>query len=690
MRTQAARELNVTGVMREFQVAVDIGGSFTDAVACDELGNITTAKIPTRPADLSGSFADSVAAVLAKLPCSAPPRQILYGTTLATNALLEHRLAAIALIVTAGFREILETNGVHNEDHHEPSAGPIHRHRLVPLEYVHELDERIESDGSVRRALRDEDVAKAARAIANQGIRVAAVALLHSYRNPRHEQRVRAIIEATVPDFSVVLSSDVLPEFREYERTVTTCLNAALLPLMQEHLRSIARTTPAPVLVMKSSGGLATVANTLRNPLLTTLSGPSAAVIGMTRLARHLGIGAAISLDIGGTSTDVALIEDGKYAVTTRAEVGGYPLKAPTIDLLTIGAGGGSIARLGADQRWHVGPQSAGAMPGPVCFGNGATEVTLTDAHCVLGRLPAGLLGGDVRLDRARATRALAAFGQARGLDAVGAALGILKIASHTMCGAIRRISVMRGHDPRHFALFAIGGAGPLHAAELAELLGIMTVVVPRYPGLAAAEGLLSAAIHEDCVQTYPQREGALDIGGIAAHFAALEDRVRAQIGDAAEPSDLILTRSADLRYAGMAAEFTVPIDAGPVTQKTLLTAIEAFHRRHEVFSGHAYRGTQDVELINLRVQAEQPAPALPLLAWRPNRVSITPQSVRPVYFMDAPDFVDTPVFKRDSLPADWNWRGPAVVEQIDSTILVPPGFTLHIDGCGNILIQRA
>lgn len=670
--------------MSGWRIGVDIGGSFVDALIADAEGVRATLKLPLHAAGAAASVEAVVAGLIAQLGLAADtPLVVHYGTTLATNALLEHRLPPIALIVTHGFRELLETSGVHDEDHHEPSGGePAHRHRLVELEHVHEITGRLEHDGRERTSLDPAAIDALARRLAASGPTVVAVSLLHSWRNPAHEREVRDIFARIAPASTLVLSSDVLSELREYERTVVTCLNAALLPLMRTHLAQLAAGIRAPLWLMKSSGGLSPAATALAQPLATALSGPSAAVVGSAALARALGIEAAISLDVGGTSTDVALIHHGRYAVTTAAEIDGHPVKTPALDVLSIGAGGGSIARLGADRRWHVGPASAGAMPGPVCYGQGGVQPTLTDAHCVLGRLPPALLDGALPLDVARAQAALAAFGAARGLDATQSALGVLRIATHAMCGAVRRVCVRRGHDPRAHTLFALGGAGPLHAAELAALLGIPTVIVPLRPGLAAAEGLLHAEHREDGVQTFPAREDALDAAAIDAAFAALEARVAATAG-ATDPA-WRLERSADLRYTGMSAELTVPFTAGAVTTATLAAALDGFHAQYALANGQSYRGREQVELVNLRVAAIRPAAAPPRAPWR---VTGSPQpcSNRTVHFLDEAAAIDTPVYRRDALPAGTTLVGPLVIEQPDSTTLVPPACTVEVDDWGNL-----
>ena len=676
--------------MTALSIGVDIGGTFTDVIATTATGGVFTAKLPTPPNAPAEAVMAGIAAVQAQAKTDTVT-SVAYGTTLAANAILEHRLPDIALIVTRGFRDILEINAAHDEDHHEPNASAPHRLRLVSLEHIYELSARLAHDGTERETVNPQEVVTIAHAISACGLRVVAVSLLHSYQNPAHEHQVRVIIEATVPAVRVVLSSDVLPEFREYERTVTTCLNAALLPLLQDHLNDLAQRTRVPLLVMKSSGGLGTPQNVLARPLATVLSGPSAAVVGLCALARRLNLPNAITLDVGGTSTDVAVIEHGEYTVTARSEVGGLPLKMAAIDVLCIGAGGGSIATAGNDRRWRVGPESAGAVPGPICYGQGGSQVTLTDAELLLGRVPDALLGGRLPLHIELAEQALANFGLARGLNAREAAAGLLLIATHQMCGAVRRVVARHGIELSTFALFAIGGAGPQHAVELAQLLGISVIVVPRNPGLAAARGLLHADLREDVVQSCPQSERALDYAKIAAKFSDLETRIAELLPPlAGAANDCEITRAADLRYAGMSSEFTVTVENGGITEALMARAVESFHADHVQQTGHAYRGQQEVLLENLRVSARR------RLLHHDDAIAATPQNHRPtpfshreVYHVSCEGFITTAIYQGAQLYPGAALTGPAVIEYPDSTLIVPPEFILQIDSAHNAIVRR-
>ena len=671
--------------MRVSQTAIDVGGTFTDVMTLDAAGTMTTTKLPTMPGGLDACVRAAVDAARA----AAAPDELLYSTTLALNALLAHRLPRIGLIVTAGFRDMLETARLPPADETATALAP----RLVPLELVREVSARMDAQGRVRMPLAMAEVEAIACDYRAAGIAVVAVSLLHSYRDAAHERAVATILARVAPDIRVVLSCDVLPELREYERTVAACLNACLMPLMGEHidrLQAGASTRMAPLLLMKSSGGLGSARATAQKPLATALSGPSAAVVGMAWLGRSIGYRNLITLDIGGTSTDVALVRDGRYALTTAGEVAGFPFKTPMIDVLSIGAGGGSLVSQGPDTRWHVGPASAGAEPGPVCYGRGGTQVTLTDAQLVLGRLPAALLGGSLPLDIEAARDALAQFGHSRGLDAVGSAHGLLEIASHNMCGAIRRVSVLRGYDPADYALLAMGGAGPLHAAELAALLGIATVIVPPQPGLAAAFGLLVADIEEDFVHVCGMFEGALDSARVARDCATLEQQAHAYLAaEGVAVDDRRLQRQLDMRYAGMSGQLTVALAAGAIDDDALARAIEDFHGQFRAASGHDHRGFEAVELVNLRVSAiglRDKPPLLTLAA----RSAPAARSARAVAFLGRREFVDSAVYDRTSLSRGSQLQGPAVIEQYESTIIVPPDFSAAVDDYGNVILRPA
>ena len=676
------------------KAAIDIGGTFTDVIVIDGAGAIASAKIPTEQNNLSQCFLSGVKAAIDSAGASAGrPEELLYSTTLALNALLTHELPRIGLIVNAGFRELMETARLPNPmdelaDTRQPMAN-----RLVSLEFVREIKARLDADGSVRRAVDELEVVELAHWYRKRDITIVAVSLLHSYLDPAQEREVAHIFSGIAPDIEVVLSSEVLPELREYERTLAACLNASLMPAMKDHVGQVVEESDfsgVPLLVMKSSGGLSSSRLAMKKPLTTALSGPSAAVVGMAWLGQRIGFDDLITLDIGGTSTDVALVGRGRYALTKHGEIAGFPFKTPMIDVLTIGAGGGSIASRASDERWHVGPASAGADPGPVCYVRGGTDVTVTDAQLVLGRLPDALLGGRLPLDRDAASKALDAFGKHRAFNAVQSARGILEIATHNMCGAIRRISVQRGHDPKDYALLAMGGAGPLHAAELANLLGIETIVVPPQPGLAAAFGLLVADVKDDFVQAFGQLETDLNVNSVQTIFNALERSAEQFFADEEIPTtERAVWRQIDMRYAGLSNEMSVEVANGPVSDLAIRDAIETYHRQFHQLTGHSHEGQEAVELVNLRVTAvgQRTKPEVPAYEAVAGS-TCAPRASRPVAYLDHEGFIDSAVYDRASLTPGVAVDGPAVIEQFESTVIVPPEFSAELDALGNLTLR--
>jgi N-methylhydantoinase A len=666
------------------QISIDIGGTFIDVLLEHADGRIASRKLlhdEQAPAAI-------VATALADLGCTAGEAvELLYSSTAALNSLLTGSLPAIGLIVTSGFRDLMETARYAPASVESPTP-----RRLVALEHVREISARMAPDGSERRAVVEQEIVEIAEIYRALGIKVVAVALIHSYANLVHEQRVRAIFDGVAPEIRVVLSAEVLPELREYERALATCLNAALVPILEEHVAQFSAATDrgAALYMMQASGGLSSAVRAAMRPLTTVLAGPGAAVVGMSWLGQESGYGDLITLDIGGTSTDVAVVQGGMVGLTTAGKVAGFPLKLPLVDVLSIGAGGGSVASVAPDGRWHVGPGSAGAAPGPVCYGRGGTAVTLTDAELVLGRLPEALLGGTLPLDIDAATRALTAFGQPRGLDALATARGILEIASHAICGAIRRVAMLRGCDPRLLTLFAMGGAGPLHAAELATLLGVQAVVVPPQPGLAAAYGTLVSDVTADLVRGLGVNDDAFNPDMVENMFGALHAQADALLAaDNVAPALRAIERKLDLRYAGMTHEVTITCPQDVHGGALIEATIERFHRRFEELSGHSRRGREPVEIVNLRVTARglRGKPKLSRVAL----ASVAPvqaRTRRAVQFLGQADLIETPIYDRRDLGHGTEVAGPAVIEQFESTIILPPDWLAAGDAFGNLILR--
>ena len=670
-------------------VGIDIGGTFTDVLVYNGDSSVFRKKIPS-----SSDPAESLHTAFSVLRTQhLSPGTLLYSTTLATNALLQHRLPRIGLLITAGFRHILELNQPRQEPD-DGSSPSLPSRPVVPLEDIHEVTERLDAQGNVHIPIVAEEVPAIAAWCHAQNLKTLAVSLLHSARNPEPERRLRALLLAEDPSLHVLLSSDVLPEAREYERTAATCLNAALQSLLGAHLNRIGRSMQEgglrqPPLVMQSSGGLHGGERVGQRPLTTVFSGPSAAAVAMARVGAASGFSNLVTFDMGGTSTDIALVRAGQPVLTTHGQVGGYPLRTPMVDITSIGAGGGSIAQVDPDTRWRVGPLSAGADPGPGCYGRGGAQVTVTDANLLLHRLPPSLLDGALPLSQEAAEKALFAFGQSRRKSAVETAQDIVQLVNHAMCGAIRRVCTQRGLDPREAALMAGGGAGPLHAADLSALLGISTVVVPAQPGFAAPFGLFCADVREDYAAPAPP-DATLDPQRLTHLFTQLEHQAEVALSQQSIPAaPRQFRRSADFHYVDMSTHLTLDIPQDRLTSDILHQAVTQFHHQHEQRCGFSFQGRKDVHLSTLRITAiaTRPKPALPTIAEQTGPVQ--PIDTRSVFFFETRGFLTCPVYARTHLGAGATLTGPAVVEQYDATTLIPPDCRAGVDRFGTLILKR-
>ena len=591
-----------------YAIALDVGGTFTDVALLHEpTGRLWVTKTPTTPDDPAVGFVAGVEKAL-RLAGVEPAalRHVLHGTTTATNAILEGKGVTTALLTTAGFRYVLEI-GRHDIPRRANMFAWVKPARPVPPERIIEIEGRITVDGEELTPLDEQAVRAAARRLREAGVDSVAVCFLHSYANPAHERRARTLLREEHPACAVSLSSEVLPVFREFERSMGTVLNAYVQPLVGRYVeRLVAQLRPrgitAPLSIMKSNGGVIGAEVVRRQAIHTALSGPAAGVIGVRRMGEAAGFRDLLSVDVGGTSADVCLVRGGEAEVTVEGRVGAWPLHVPMIDIHTIGAGGGSIARVTEDGTLTVGPESAGAKPGPVCYGAGGEEPTVTDAHLVLGRIPAHLLGGEITLDVERARRAIEErVARPLGLSLAAAAQGVLDIVNNNMVGALRLVSVERGYDPRDFVLVAFGGAGPLHGAELAALLGMRTVLVPRHPGVLSTFGLLGTEVRNDYARTSLQKPPDYDLRAVAAVYAELEDQARAWLAaEGVPPAARRLTRLADLRYRHQGFELTVP---WPEPDLAVDALIARFHARHRQLYTYALDDAP-VEIVTLRVAA--------------------------------------------------------------------------------------
>ena len=684
--------------MASCTLAIDVGGTFTDVTLADAAtGTTWITKTPSTPHDLSVGFMTGIQKIL-MLGRLGPAdiMRVFHGTTIATNAILEGKTAPMGLLTTKGFKYVLEI-GRHDIPREGNLYGWIKPTRPVTPDRIFEVSERLDVTGQVLTPFDEADCRRAVQRLRRLGVPSIAVVFLHAYVNPLHEQQAARMIAQEYPEAVVSLSSEVLPQFREFERSMATVLNAAVMPHVSRYLNLLrgkldTAQIRAPLLIMKSNGGVTSAETAARQAIHTALSGPAAGVIGAVNVAHSAGYSNIISIDVGGTSADICLVRDRQPEITKEAKIGPFPLKIPIIDINTIGAGGGSIATVLAPGRLEVGPRSAGAEPGPACYGRGGEEPTVTDANLLLGRIPASLLGGEVPLDREVARQAIQKrIAQPLELGLNEAAAGIIEIINNNMARAIRTVSIGRGHDPRQFVLVAFGGAGPLHACRLAELLDIPAIVIPPTPGVLSTSGLLSTDLKNDYVQTCYQEGPQYDLARIAAVYTNLEDQALAWLQAEQVPSAAQrLVYAADLRYAHQSFELTCPMPAGHVTLALVQDLVAAFHREHRRLYSYDLPNAP-VELVNLRVTAIGLLPKL-----QPQITSAESSSrtgalagSRPVYFDQLGGFVDTPCYTRARLAPGMTFEGPAIVDQDDTTTVIFPDFHATVDPVGNLILAH-
>jgi N-methylhydantoinase A len=677
-------------------IGVDVGGTFTDFYAFDEDGDIACVhKTPSTPEDPSAAILGGLADVCEMQGIMADDIvRLAHGTTVATNALIQRRGAKVALITTAGFRDLLEIGRQIRPRMYDLKAdNPA---PLVDRQDRFEIAERIAADGQVITVLTDEAISEAVDRVRGSGAEACAVGLLFSFVDGRHERLIGEALRRSLPDLQVSLSSDVRPEFREYERFSTTVLNAYLQPIVSRYMQRLRdalvhRAPAASVGINQSSGGLMSVARAGDFPIRTALSGPAAGAVGAIHVGRLAGRGDIITLDMGGTSADVCLIRNFEAGINHEQDIAGFPVRLPMVDIHTVGAGGGSIAWFDRDGLLKVGPASAGARPGPACYGHGGTDPTVSDANLLLGRLsPSGLLGGAMTLDSTAARTAYQPLVERLGFDLERTAHGVLGIVVGNMVRAIRTISVERGHDPRAYTLMALGGAGPLHAGDVARALGITEILIPPAPGILCAQGLVVSDLKEDFVIGQRLRVDETGLAAMAEHVASLLDKADAWFAtEAIAAVDRSLTLTLDMRYVGQNFELPVIID-GSNDAPPRLPEGEAlrslFFQVHD--TSYGFHNPDDaVEVVNFRLTArgrlkKPPRTTVPAAEDEP-----IPIATRPVWFA-AEAAVETPVYRRDDLAPGHRFVGPAIVEQLDSTTVVHPGDRVLVDSALNLVIE--
>jgi N-methylhydantoinase A/oxoprolinase/acetone carboxylase beta subunit len=683
-----------------YRVGFDVGGTFTDFVLQSPSGELSTGKRLTTYPDPSDACLAGLDALLAQagVPWT-DVAQAVHGTTLGSNVVIERKARGIGLLTTRGFRDVLiigreKRYQVYDLQIEKPTP-------LIPRRLIGEVTERVVADGSVRTPLDEPAARRSIRELAARGVTTLAVCLLHAYVNPAHERRLAALVAEEAPDVTVTLSHEVSPTFREYERTSTTVVNAYVMSIVRDYLRGLASAMSARgyrgrLFVMQSSGGIATAEAMQRYPVRMIESGPAAGALMAAAYGELTGQRDLIAFDMGGTTAKLALIENGRPATTTSFELhrvnnapgSGLPMNIQAIDLVEIGAGGGSIAqaKLGVIA---VGPESASSTPGPVCYGRGGVEPTVTDADVVLGYVnPDYFAGGSMKLQAGAAARAIEErVARPLGLSLEAAAWGIHAIVNTNMELATRVVSIERGRDPRDLMLVAFGGSGPVHGCRLAQALGIPRVVLPASAGVTAAIGLLAADVKFDVARTYVRRLDAVDGAFLDAMYAEMSAQAAAVVQESAVAGDVMLARSADARYVGQGYEVTVPVPLGRLDAAALDRMRSTFNEVYAARYGYA-NPAEPVEIVTWKLSAVGGSPRVALVKADAGSVDVRRKAMRRAYFPEARGYTDTPVYDRYELAAGTILTGPAIVEERESTTVLPPGVTATVDEYTNLIAE--
>jgi N-methylhydantoinase A len=689
-----------------WRIGVDIGGTFTDVALVEEAsGRIGVAKVPTTPADPAEGVLRALETAMRRYAVSAADVGLLsHATTIVTNAILEEKGARAALVTTRGFRDVLELRRSARANLYDLFQDPPAT--LIPRRRRFEITERIGADGAVVTPLAEDEIDELVAALEAARVDAVAVALVFSFLAPAHERRLGARLRAALPGVPVYLSSDVLPEIKEFERTSTTAVCAYVGPVLASYLARLeaaAHKRALPALhLMGSNGGMLQAAEAIVMPAVAVESGPAAGVVAAALVARQTGRKNLLSFDMGGTTAKASLIRDGRYETTTEYEVGGgssmtramngtgHPIRVPVIDLAEVSAGGGSIAWVDRAGALRVGPKSAGADPGPACYARGGAEPTVTDCNLLLGYLDQGsLLGGDLKIDPAAAAAAVRTrLATPLGIEVQAAAAAVIDVVNHAMAEVLKIVSVQRGHDPRDFVLAPFGGAGPLHAAALADELGIAEVICPPIPGAFSALGLIGADLRRDYVQTLMVATDAADPAAIEAVFATLEQKGDAMLNGAGVACDRRrFERSVDARYRRQSYELAVSVAPDPVDRAILAKIAEDFHQRHRTTYGHDNRA-EPVQIVSLRVAAIGTIPPL-VVRDVPAASGTDPLKGRRKLWFRETGAIDAAIYDRQRMPSGLALAGPAVIESLESTILVPPGWGAAVNHDGFVLMKR-
>jgi len=689
-----------------WRIGVDIGGTFTDVALVDDVsGHIEVVKLPTTQADLAEGVLRALKKAMSRY--AIVPGQVgllSHATTVVTNAILEESGARAALITTRGFRDVLELRRSARADLYNLFQDPPAN--LIPRRRRFEITERVGADGAIVTPLAEDEIDGLIAALKTLRIEAIAVSLIFSFLNPAHEQRLGARLRAALPDVPVYLSSEVLPEIKEFERSSTTAVCAYVGPILASYIERLEQVTRRlalpPLYLMGSNGGILEAAEAISMPAMAVESGPAAGVVAAALVARQTGRADLLSFDMGGTTAKASLIRGGEYETTAEYEVGGgssmnrwmngtgHPIRVPVIDLAEVSAGGGSIAWVDRAGALRVGPKSAGADPGPVCYGRGGTEPTVTDCNLMLGYLDQeSLLDGALPIDHRAAEAAIRKrLAEPFGLDVRAAAAAVIDIVNHAMAEVLKVVSLQRGYDPRDFVLVAFGGAGPMHCAALAGELGIAEVMCPPIPGAFSALGLVGSDLKRDYVRTLFTTTATADPAAVEAAFTALESEGAAMLDRAGvAPERRRFARSVDARYARQSYELSVPVPPGEVDAAALAEIAEAFHDRHLHTYGHDNR-SEPVQIVNVRLAAIGAIAPLTIRATRTISATDAVKSKRPVWFRET-GAVEATIYDRRRIPPEWEAPGPVVIEALESTILVPPGWQARMDEDGFVVLTR-
>jgi N-methylhydantoinase A len=676
-----------------YRLGIDSGGTFTDVVLFDEKsGKLNITKTPSTPQNPSiGVYKGFQKIIRQKAVDSKDISSLIHGTTVATNALLEYKGVKTALLLTRGFKDILS---IVRQDRPKLYDYFVRRPEpLIPRHMRFEISERTLYNGHILNPLEDSEVLAVIERLKAEGVNTVAVCLLHSYANGDHEHKIKSLFREHYPEATVSLSSKILPEIREYERMSTTVINAYVMPIIERYLADLKDKIKEAGLavdlnVMQSNGGIMTAVSASQKSVATILSGPAGGVIGSQEIARLAGFENLITLDMGGTSCDICLINEGKYLTTKESELGGHAIKVPMIDIKTIGAGGGSIAWIDAGGLLRVGPQSAGADPGPACYHKGGTEPTVTDANLVLGRInPNYYVGGEMTLDAELAKKAIATIAEPLDYDLETAAEGILRVVNANMIRGIRRVSVECGHDPRLFSLFCFGGGGPLHGPDLASELNMPQVIIPISPGVNSAVGLLKADFRYDYSRTLLKLISQLKLNEINTSYMEMEKSAREQMEvEKIDPTKIMFLRSADIRYHGQGYEVEVPVAGGTITASQIDELKAEFNKTHTQLYGYDLP-REEMEVVYVRMAAigQVSKPEFFKAAVADTNNSTAYKGTREVYLDGA--FRQTKIYDRSLLKPHNSIQGPAIVEQFDSTSLIKPGQAAKVDEYLNLVI---